>query len=90
MSSRLNSDVFWGILWRSDNSLDGKREYLIYDRERGVGPALFRTRREARAYRDERFGYIGKRKDLKREPHGWKLPRVVQLGIFYDLSYAGV
>jgi len=36
----------WGILWRSDSSLDGEREFLVYDRERQrIGPLLFGTRK---------------------------------------------
>jgi len=43
--------------------------------------AVFRTRAEARVYRDERFGCIRNRPDLKAEPHGWKMPQVVKVSL---------
>jgi hypothetical protein len=56
----------WGIVWRSNNSLDGKREFLQWDRDHSrTGPVLFETRRQAREYRDKRYGYIKGRADLK-------------------------
>lgn len=61
----------WGVKWRSDNSLDGKRSFLIY--EQGL-PLMFKTRQEARLYISARYGYIKYRQDLRQEPHGWKLP----------------
>jgi hypothetical protein len=40
---------------------------------------LFHTRREARLYIDEKFGYIRRRIDLRVEPHGWRMPRAVRV-----------
>ncbi len=68
----------WGLLWVSDCRLDGRSEHLIHD---AGFPVLFRTRREARAYRDDRYGYIRGRHDLKAEPHGWMLPRAVKVKV---------
>jgi hypothetical protein len=45
---------------------------------------MFRSRSEARKYRDKSYGYIRKRIDLKQEPHGWKLPRVVRIRAIYE------
>ena len=81
----MNSHEYrWGLLWRSDNRLDGHTEHLLrhwrtYDPGLVNNPLLFRTRRQARAYRDEHFGYIRNRPDLKAEPHEWKLPKVVKV-----------
>lgn len=75
----------WGILWRSENRLDGKTEYLIgegFDRTRKLSPVrtlLFQTRKEARRFCDETLGYIKTRPDLRAEPHGWKTPKVVKV-----------
>jgi hypothetical protein len=68
--------VRWGLEWRSENRLDGKRRHLVMD---NLMPALFTTRRAARAFRDKRYGYIAKAPDLRAEPHGWQLPRVVRV-----------
>jgi hypothetical protein len=85
----------WGILWRSDNRLDGKREMLLGDLTAPHGdghpvikPAggaqvtlTFKTKREATAFIRDRYGYIAKRRDLKAEPHGWKMPIPVRVRI---------
>ena len=68
----------WAGKWRSQNVLDGKREHILC--ERGF-PTLFHTRREARAYINKEYGYIVTRKDLRTEPHGWRLPIAVQIKI---------
>jgi hypothetical protein len=68
----------WGALWRSYNALDGKREHLLCE---NGNPLLFRTRAEARAYIAKRYGYIKEREDLRREPHGWMLPKAVRVKV---------
>lgn len=67
----------WGLLWRSENRADGKSEHLICN----CLPVLFSTRREALAYIKEHYGYIATRPDLRREPHGWKMPLPVRVTI---------
>lgn len=76
----------WGILWRSSNRLDGKREYLMgnlvaphRDGHSVFGPAgdgvptlTFRTRGARQSPSSGRFGYTADRQDLRREPHGWR------------------
>ena len=66
----------WALKWISDSKLDGHIERFM---GKPMGWKVFRTRAEARAYRDETYGYIKNRPDLKAEPHGWKLPRVVKV-----------
>ena len=70
----------WGILWQSKNRLDGITEHLLIE---NCYPVLFRTRQEASKYRDEKYGYIRVREDLREEPHGWKLPKVIKLKIIF-------
>ena len=85
MSGRLRrSRLAWGIKWVSDPPLDGHKEYIIGG---AFGEqAAFATRREARAYRDKRYGYIREREDLKRPPHCWKLPQVVRIKMTVELA----
>jgi hypothetical protein len=68
----------WGLLWRSCSFLDGRREHLIRE---DCLVKMFRTRREARAYAQEKYGYIKTREDLRREPHGWRMPAPVRVSI---------
>lgn len=75
---RLNSVVRWGGLWREDSRLDGRVEHLLFEH---CLPALFRTRREARAFIAEHYGYIAERADLRAEPFGWKMPIPVRVTI---------
>ena len=84
MRKRAYVGTYWGVLWRSENLLDGKVEQLVFASERQLGPALFRTRDSARRYRDKHYGYIRDRADLQKEPHGWKLPRVVRVRATYE------
>ena len=58
--------IRWGALWR-----DKESEHFLFENRI---PMLFRTRREARAYIDERYGYIRQRKDLRQAPHFWRIP----------------
>jgi hypothetical protein len=73
----------WGLKWASDNRLDGRQEHIInyWRGEQACIPALFVTRREARAYVEKEYGYIRRRADLQSEPHGWRVPQVVRLEV---------
>ena len=68
----------WAAFWRSCNQIDGRDEHIIF--ERGL-PALFRTRAECREWIKIRYGYIKYRKDLRKEPHGWRLPEARKVEI---------
>ena len=68
----------WAVLWHSKSRLDGDRKHLMYENRT---PALFKTRREARAWIDDRVGYIRGRADLRREPHGWRVPKAVRVTV---------
>lgn len=78
----------WAIKWRSENHLDGKREYLLggarHERPSPFGgykTMVFETRREARQYINKHYGYMRRRKDLRDEPHGWRMPSVVKVRV---------
>ena len=68
----------WGVLWRSENILEGRERYIMWESE---CPMLFRTRVQARKWIHENYGYIAKRPDLKREPHGWRMPVPVRVEV---------
>jgi hypothetical protein len=67
--------VRWGGLWR-DRAKDECSEHLLFE---DCIPVLFRTRQEARAYIERKYGYIKTRKDLRTHPHYWRLPVPVRV-----------
>lgn len=70
----------WAVLIRSNNRLDGKREFLagngFFDRTNThpCPTALFKTRGEARAAIREHLTDLRQRPDLRAEPFGWLAP----------------
>lgn len=71
--SHRNIGTWWAVEWHSVNRLDGDRRHLIWE----FPPRLFYTRRECRAFIEEKYGYIRERPDLQNEPHGWRMPQAV-------------
>lgn len=72
---------FWAAKWSQTNQLDGHQEWLcLWDRDADF-PRLFRTRRECREYIERKFGYIRDRKDLRREPCCWRVPKPVRVEV---------
>ncbi len=69
--------VRWGLLRRYENRLDGYREHIMFE---NCLPLLFLTRDAARKYASENYYYY-KCPDLRREPHGWKMPIPVRVKI---------
>jgi hypothetical protein len=47
-------------------------------RENGI-PPLFVTKKECNEWIKERFGYIATRSDLRKAPHGWRMPIPVEV-----------
>ena len=76
--SRKVDAAFWGVEWRSRNTMDGAQSCLQWDLE--VRP-LFPTRRKCRAYIDQKYGWISTRPDLRQEPHGWLMPQAVRVEV---------
>ena len=71
--------ILWGALWRQNSYLDGgPRTHLINVK---CLPVMFLTRRDARAFIEEKYGYIRTRKDLRAQPHGWRLPVPVRVKV---------
>ena len=73
----------WGIEWYSLNRLDGETRHIIWE---NCMPLLFHTRLSARLFIKERFGYIRGRKDLREEPHGWRMPRAVRVKVLIQTA----
>lgn len=74
----------WAAKWISLNHLDGRTEYLILREWWTQKPILFNTRKECRRWIEEHYGYIRRRKDLRTEPHGWRLPMAVRVTVGED------
>ena len=75
----------WAVLWRSECRLDGKVERLVGAPWFPLKTALFASRAKAREYVQQNLGYIKNRKDLRQEPHGWKIPKIVQVEVSYKI-----
>jgi len=75
----------WAILKESRNQLDGHRRYLDGDPVCATETRLFRSRAAARREVKERYGYIKDCEDLQKEPHGWRMPRVVQVRVTIEI-----
>lgn len=75
-SGREGLGTIWAAEWLSKNKTDGTNQHLIYE---NCLPKLFKTRNACRAWIYDKYGYIAKRKDLRSEPHGWRVPRAVKV-----------
>ena len=85
------SNNVWAIKWRSKNKLDGETEQLIGrfhkfsknepDFLSGYNIMTFTTRDQARKFIKEHYNYIKDRPDLRKEPHGWKMPIPVKVQV---------
>jgi hypothetical protein len=80
--------IGWMVEWRSGpNNVDQKewRHFVFFDWRQRRGERgnhnlmIFPTRRQARAFAKERYGYIRARRDLRKYPHNWHSPRVVRV-----------
>ncbi len=71
----------WAIQWRSKNLRDGEQRHWCWD---GTMPVLFPTRQLAREEIRKKWGYIAHRPDLRREPHGWRVPRAVRVRVVLE------
>lgn len=70
--------IRWAALWHSKNKLEGVCEHIIFEE---CMPKLFIRKKDAMEFIKVRFGYIAKRKDLRAEPHGWRMPKPVKVKV---------
>lgn len=68
----------WAVRWRSHNEFAGKTEFFTCD---GLNYDLFRTKKDAAQHIKDEYGYIAKRRDLRAEPHGWKMPIAIKVRV---------
>ena len=74
----MSDQLEWGVEWHSKSEVDGERRFIMW----AFGhPLAFFTRKAAKDWIDENYGYIKKRPDLKGEPHGWRLPQPIRIRI---------
>ncbi len=71
----------WAAKWSQTNQLDGHREHLCLWKPGQDRPTMFRTRRECVEYIEQHWGYIRDRKDLRCEPHCWRMPKPVRVEV---------
>lgn len=76
----------WAVLWYqwTDHPAFMWDPPLSESTKRTWPPLLFKTRAEARRYINERWGYIHTRRDLRRPPHGWRMPRAVKVRVILE------
>jgi hypothetical protein len=70
--------MHWGVEWHYKNKTDGECREILWE---NCLPLLFPTRQLARSYIARRYGYIRYRPDLRREPHGWRIPQAVRVKV---------
>ena len=88
----------WAIEGYSKNRLDGEKRFFfgkyncpniregiekIPSSMNGHTLLLFNTRKEARKFIKENYSFIRTRKDLRKEPHGWRMPKPVKVNVRY-------
>ena len=74
----MKPDTYYALLWRSRTKRDGLSEHIIH---KDCVPMLFSTRSQARTCREKYYGYLRSSPDLRREPHGWLMPKVVKVRV---------
>ena len=88
----------WAIQWRSENKLNGKKEYLLgtyfgspSEEFKGCPKLLFKTRKAARKFIEEKWGHLKSPGYLylRKEPHGWKTPRPIKVKIVINIAIIG-
>lgn len=71
-------NYLWAAQWRSKNQIDGEHYHIIRD---NLVPILFTTKNQCAEFIKGKYGYISTRKDLRGEPHGWKIPIPVKVKV---------
>jgi hypothetical protein len=71
----------WAIAHESNNLLDGHRQWLEGTPYHASHTLLFGTRAEARTHLEQAHGYLRNRADLRKEPFGWRVPKVVKVAV---------
>ena len=70
--------IRWAVKWSSKNKLYGYQEHFMYDR---CCPLLFTSRAAAKTYVNDVWGYLRNRPELRKEPHGWRMPKPIKVRV---------
>jgi hypothetical protein len=71
----------WAIAHVNNTALDGYQRWLEGMYDCPTLTLLFKTREEARTYIQGRYSYIRRRPDLRKEPHGIRMPQPVKVSV---------
>lgn len=67
--------IRWGVKWNGD---------ILWN---NCETLLFHKRKEARNYIDSSYGYMRDRKDLRRPPFNWRMPKAVRVQVILKQIY---
>ena len=70
----------WGVMWHSKDWIDGEYKTLMTD-IKSSRPALFETRKEARAWIKMHYGYILECRDMRNNGRRWFQPYPVKVKV---------
>jgi hypothetical protein len=87
MIERKDERTAWAARWYSKSELNGVHQYLMLGAVDSL--RLFHTRRACREWIKRDNGYIAKRKDLRTEPHGWRVPTAVRVKVTIEEAARG-
>ena len=68
----------WAVVWHQL----GRPGHVMWNTPES--PMIYLTRRRAEAAMRASYRYIATRKDLRRAPHQWRLPRIVKVRVRID------
>jgi hypothetical protein len=69
----------WAAEWHQVNKLDGLTNYLMAGLTTRL--TLFATKKACQEWIRDNYGYIRTRKDLRVEPHCWRVPKAVRVTV---------
>jgi hypothetical protein len=83
MSTLYRCKFGWAVKWHAGpNNTDQKVCEHFLPRVNGdITSIFFKSRKAAREWNKSHYGYIAARRDLRRYPHDWRVPRVVRVSI---------
>ena len=74
----------WAVEGRASSKAGGERQFPTWDQHDRF--RVFETRRDCRAYIEERWGYLRERPDLRAGPFGWRMPRAVRVTVQREVA----
>lgn len=68
------------MIYQSDRLFSDIKAMVEATRPMMVSP-LFETKRGCQLYIKEKYGYLARRPDLRKEPHCWRMPKPVSVTV---------